>query len=182
MIRLDESPGALTVTSRLAPPRAVIVLALGLALCAAAAFVLAGAPAPAFALGAAALALLVLGGRAVRARFEPGRGAVTVLPAVPVLPAASARLSAFVAARVETVAEARRRRADALAARYAARSGGRAMPPWLRPPATPGRHDHLRRIVLVAASGAHLPVTAWLAPADDLEPGRQRIEALLGGG
>jgi hypothetical protein len=174
MLRLERSATGLTLVSRLARPRTVAILAAALALAALGA--LRFVPAAAAVLLAAAALLAVLGGRAVRARFERGR--VRVRPAVPILPGEDRALGEFAAVRVETVGQARRRRADRLTGQYRARSGGE-MPSWLlRPPDAPGANDHLRRLVLVARSGDPLPVTAWLAE-DDLEAARAEVEALL---
>jgi hypothetical protein len=174
VLRVERSGAGLTLVSRLARARAIAVLAAALALAALAALRL--VPAAAAALLAAGALLVVLGGRAVRARFERGR--VRVRAAVPLRAEEDRALGEFAAVRVETVGEARRRRADRLAGQYRARSGGE-MPSWLlRPPDAPGANDHLRRLVLVARSGDPLPVTAWLAE-DDLEAARAQIEALL---
>jgi hypothetical protein len=101
---------------------------------------------------------------------------VSVRDAVPIRRRERA-LAEFAAAAVETVGEARRRRAERLARGFADRSGGE-LPAWLRPPDAPGTHDHLRRLVLVARRGEDLPVTAWLAD-EDLEPARAEVEAML---
>jgi hypothetical protein len=175
VLRVERNGPALTLVSRLARPRAVGVLASALALAALAAGRLVS-PALAAALLAAAALVAVLGGRGVRARFERGR--VRVRPAVPMAREDDRPLAEFHAARVETMGEARRRRAERLAGQYRVRSGGE-MPSWLvRPPDAPGANDHLRRLVLVARAGDPLPVTAWLAE-DELEPARAQIEALL---
>jgi hypothetical protein len=174
MVRVDRSGPGLTVVSRLARPRTVAVLAAALGIAAWAALPFAR-PASAALAGAAALVAL-LGGRAVRARFERGR--VRVRPAIPFAGGDERALREFAGARIETIGEARRRRAEDLAGRYRARSGAE-MPSWLvRPPEAPGANDHLRRIVLVARAGDPLPVTAWLA-ADDLEPVRSEVEGLI---
>ncbi|HET8542194.1 MAG TPA: hypothetical protein VFL83_20115 [Anaeromyxobacter sp.] len=172
MVRVQRSPGAVTLVSRLARPHALAVLAavfLGGAAAAARAL-----PALALALAAAALALAVLGGRSVRARFERGR--VSVRHPVP-LRRQERALGEFAGAAVETAGDARRRRADRLARGFAARAGSE-MPAWLRAPDAPGTHDHLRRVVLVARRGEDLPVTSWLADRD-LEAVRAEVEALL---
>jgi hypothetical protein len=173
MIRLDRSPGAVTIVSRLARPRALAVVA-GVLLAGAAA---AARPAPplAWALGAAALLVVALGARSVRARFERGR--VRVRHGVPFRRDARA-LAEFSGACVETVAEARRRRAEARARAWRERSGGAELPSWMRAPDVPGANDRLRRILLLARGGEHLPVTAWLAE-DDLEAARAEVEGLL---
>jgi hypothetical protein len=174
MLRVDRRGPGLTVVSRLGRPRTVAVLAAALGIAAWAAFPFARAASAARAAAAALVALL--GGRAVRARFERGR--VRVLPAIPFAGADDRPLREFAGARIETIGEARRRRAEDLAGRYRARSGAE-MPSWLvRSPDAPGANDHLRRIVLVACAGDPLPVTAWLA-ADDLEPVRSEVEALM---
>ena len=67
MLRLEEGAAALTLTSRLATPRVLAVLAAALL---AAAVALRGLPLLAAALGVAAALPPVLGGRAVR---RPGR-------------------------------------------------------------------------------------------------------------
>ncbi len=127
---------------------------------------------------AAAVLLVVLGGRAVRARVDGGR--VTVRPAIPLAPMVTAPLGRFAGVAVETMADERRRRAEALARRYAERAGG-DLPRWFARKPTPGANDHLQRLVLVpAAAGEPLAVTAWLAPEDDLGPARRALEARLG--
>lgn len=88
-------------------------------------------------------------------------------------------LSEFAAARLETVGEARRRKAERLAREYLERSGGE-LPSWLRAPDVPGTNDHLRRLVLLPRRGEPLAVTAWLAE-DDLEAARLAVESLLVG-
>lgn len=176
MLRLEESPGALVVTSRLARPRALAVLAAVLlagALAARAAF-----PLLAAALAAAAALLLLLGGRAFRTRVSGG--SLTVRPAIPFARPVTRPLAAYRGAEVESVADARRRRAEALARGYAERAGAE-VPQWLAPRTAPGTHDHLRRVVLLpAGAGAPLPVTAWLPPDDDLEPARRALAERLG--
>lgn len=173
MLRVDRAAGTVTLVSRLARPRVLAVLAvalLGPALAAA-------RPLPALAAGLAAGAVLVvaLGGRSVRARFERGR--VAVRSAVPLQRVDERPLGEFSGARVETVAEARRRKAERHARAYRERSGVE-LPAWLRPPDAPGANDHLRRIVLVPRSGEPLAVTAWLAD-DDLEPLREELATLV---
>jgi hypothetical protein len=172
MLRIQRSPGAVTLVSRFARAQALAVLAVALvggALAAAR-----SAPALAAALAVAALLLAVLGGRSVRARFERGR--VSVRHPAP-LRRDERALSEFTRAAVETVGDARRRRAERLARGFAKRAGSE-MPPWLRPPDAPGTHDHLRRLLLVARQGEDLPVTAWLRD-EDLEPARAEVEAML---
>lgn len=173
MLRVQRPSGALVLVSRLARPHVLAILS-GILLAGALA-ASGGAPALAAALAAAALLLVVLGGRSVRARLERGR--VSVRHAVP-LRRDDRPLSAFAGAAVETVREARRRRAERLARGFAARAGTE-MPTWLRAPDAPGTHDHLRRIVLVARDGEDLPVTAWLAE-EDLEAVRAELERWLG--
>jgi hypothetical protein len=174
MLRVERSGAGLTLVSRLGRPRAVAVLAVALALAALGTVRL--APAAAAALLSAATLVAVLGGRAVRARFERGR--VRVRPAVPLRREDERPIGEFAAVRIETVGEARRRKADRLAGQYRARAGGE-MPSWLlRPSDAPGANDHLRRLVLVAPSGDRLAVTAWLAE-DDLEAARAEVDALL---
>jgi hypothetical protein len=174
MLRIDRAPGRLTLVSRLARPRVLAVLAGALVL---AAVAVRSFPVAAAVLLAAAGLLAVLGGRVVRARFERGR--IRVSPAVPFRPGADRLVGEFSAARVETVAEARRRKSERLARQYLARSGG-ALPEWLHPPDAPGANDHLQRIVLLTRDGGPLAVTAWLAQDEDLEPVRRELEELLG--
>lgn len=176
MLRVERRPGALILVSRLARPRVLVVLAAALGGLAAA--LVRPAPEVALALAVAAALVALLGGRTVRACLERGR--VSVRPAVPFRRREDHALAAFAGARIETFAEARRRRSDRLARAYRARSGV-DMPAWLRPPDAPGANDHLRRVVLVAREGEPLPVTAWLAD-DDLEPARLALEELSGRG
>lgn len=173
MLRVDRRPGSLTLASRLARPRVLAVL--GVVLAALAAALARSEPRAALGAGAAAALVALLGGRSVRTRFERGR--VAVRQAVPFLRGGDRALAEFTGARVETLAEARRRRRERLARDYRARSGTE-MPAWLRAPDTPSANDHLRRIVLVAREGEPLPVTAWLAE-EDLEPARRDVEELL---
>jgi hypothetical protein len=176
VLRVDRRPGSLVLSSRLARPRVLAVLGgalAGVALASARA----AAPRLALGLGAAAALVVVLGGRTLRARFE--RGQVNVRPAVPFARAHRRPLARFRSARIETFADARRRRAERLAREYAERSG-KEMPVWLRPPDAPGANDGLRRVVLVAADGEPLPVTSWLAAEEDLEPARSAVESVLG--
>jgi hypothetical protein len=176
MVRVERDGSALTLVSRLARPRTVAVLAGALGLAAAAASRVVPDAAGVLAAGGALVA--ILGGRAVRASFERGR--VRVRPAVPLARVDERPLAEFAGARVETVGQARRRKAERLARGYRARSGAE-LPSWLvGAPEAPGANDHLRRIVLVARTGESLPVSAWLAE-DDLEPARAEIEALLSG-
>lgn len=173
MLRIERAAGTVAVASRLARAPAVGVLA---------ALLLAGALAtrasPALAAGLALLAalLVVLGGRTVRSRFARGR--VLVRHAVP-FRRDDRPLSDFSAARVESFADARRRKAERLAREYRERSGGAEMPSWFRAPQAPGTNDQLRRVVLVGPRGEPLEVTAWLAPEEDLEPLRAELDALL---
>lgn len=177
MLRVDRSGPGLTLVSRLARPRTVAVLAAGLATASGAS--LRFAPTAATALAVAAGLVALLGGRAVRARFERDR--VRVRPAIPFARVDDRPLREFAGARVETVGEARRRRAERLADQYRARSGA-GTPSWLlRAPEAPGANDHLRRVVLVPRTGEPLPVTAWLAD-DDLEAARREVELLLSAG
>jgi len=172
VLQIDRTPGKLTLVSRLARPRVLAVLAGALAL---AALSFRSAPVAAAVLLAAAALLALLGGRPVRVRVERGR--VRVRQAVPFQRGDDRPLAEFAGARVETVAEARRRRTERLARQYLERSGG-ALPAWLHPPDAPGTNDHLRRIVLVPREGEPVAVTAWLAD-DDLEPARRELEELL---
>lgn len=173
MLRVARPPGALLLVSRVARAPAVAVLAgvlLGLAL------VLRGTPAAAVPFAAGALLVVLLGGRSVRARFERGR--VSVRHGLPFGAADERPLSEFHAARVESVADARRRRNAHLAHGYRARSGGAELPSWMRPPVAEGANDHLRRVVLVGPGQEPLAVTAWLADGD-LEALRAELQALL---
>lgn len=172
MLRVQRSSGALTVVSRLARPHALAVLAVAFAAGAAASAGRSSVLAAGLALAAALVA--VLGGRAVRARFERGR--VSVRDAVP-LRRWERALSEFARADVETAGDARRRRAERLARGFAERAGSE-IPAWLRPPDAPGTHDHLRRVVLVARTGERMAVTSWLADGD-LEAVQAEVEALL---
>jgi hypothetical protein len=171
MLRVERAPGTLTLVSRLARAPAVGVLACALLAAAAAAR---ASPAVAAPLALAAALVVLLGGRTVRARFARGRVLVRhVLP----FRRDDRPLAEFVDARVETIADARHRKAERLARRFRERSGGAEMPPWLSPPLSPGANDHLRRVVLVAAAGERLEVTAWLA--EDVEAVRAEIRGLL---
>jgi hypothetical protein len=174
MLRLDRAGEALTLVSRLARPRVLAVLAALLAGLALAALRLGSGLAAAAVAGGAA-ALLVLGGRSVRATLARGR--VSVSGAVP-LRRLERPLSEFSRVAVETVGEARARRAARLARGYRARAGDDP-PSWVAAPAAPGSNDHLRRLVLAAPAGEPLPLTAWLPPEDDLEPARNAVEGLL---
>jgi hypothetical protein len=175
VIRLHRTPGAVTVVSRLARPRVLAVV--GGALAAIALASARAAPRVAAAAGTAAVLVVLLGARALRARFE--RGHLVLRPAAPFLRTERRALAGFTAVRVETFAEARRRRSERLARSFAERSGA-PMPTWLRAPDAPAVNDGLRRIVLVAGDGEPFPVTAWLAAEDDLEPARSAIQGLLG--
>jgi hypothetical protein len=175
MLVVERRPGTLTVVSRLARPRVVGVLAavlMALALGESSA-----APRAALALALVAASVVILGLRTLRARFE--RGHVEVQPAIPLARRERRPLGRFGAVRIETFAEARRRKAERLARGYAERSG-KEMPVWLRPPDAPGANDHLRRVVLVALEGEPLPVTAWLGDDEDIEAARAAIESALG--
>ncbi|WP_242338942.1 MULTISPECIES: hypothetical protein [unclassified Anaeromyxobacter] len=173
MVRIERSAGGLVLASRLARPRVLAVLA--------AAFILGAAglrgAAPRAALGLAAVAALVvlLGGRSVRATFARGRVRVS---GAPPLRRQDRGLAEFTGVQIETVGEARARRAERLAHGYRERSGS-AAPSWLVPAPAPGTNDHLRRLVLLAREGEPLPVTTWLAPEDDLEPARAEVAALF---
>lgn len=173
MLRIDRAPGTLTLVSRFARPRALVILAGVLA--AAALLTARATPVLAGALGVAAALVVGLGSRPVRA--ELGRDRVRVSPAVPLGRPAERFLADFAGVRVETLAEARRRRAERRAEAWRIRNGGE-LPAWLRPPDAPGANDALRRLVLEPRAGEPLAVTAWLA--DDLEPARGAVEALLG--
>src|SRR5512146_593409 len=158
MLRLEEGPAGLQLTSRLARPRVLVVLATALLAAAAA---LRAAPPLAWSFAGAALLLVLLGGRAVRASVRGGR--VVVRPAVPLARAVTAPLGRYGAVAIESLAEARRRRSDALARRYSERAGG-DIPRWFARQPAPGANDHLLRLVLLPHDGgAPLPVTAWLA-------------------
>jgi len=176
MVRVERSSGALTLVSRLARPRVLVVLASALVL--GAAGLRSGAPRAALALVAAAALVVLLGGRSVRATFARGR--VRVRPAVPLQGGGERALAEFVSVRQETIGEARARRAARLARGYKARSGS-AAPAWLVAQPTAGANDHLRRLVLVARDrdGEPFAVTGWLSPDDDLDPARAEIETLL---
>lgn len=174
MLRIDRAPGRLTLVSRFARPRALGILAGALG----AGALLAARPWPAAAVFLAVLAVLIVafGGRTVRA--ELGRGRVRVSPALPLGRPAERSLAEFAGVRVETLADARRRKVELRAEDWRSRSGGE-LPAWLRPPDAPGANDHLRRLVLEPRAGQPLAVTAWLAE-DDLEPARGEVRALLG--
>jgi hypothetical protein len=175
MLRLEEGAAGLTLTSRLAGPRVLAVLAVVLLIGAA---VLRGVPALSGGMGAAAVLLVVVGGRPVRASVQGGR--IMVRSAIPLVRTVTAPLGRFGAVAVETVADERGRRADALARRYAERAGAE-LPRWFERKPMPGSNDHLQRLVLVSSAGGEpLAVTAWLAPEDDLGPARRALEARLG--
>jgi hypothetical protein len=175
VIRLHRTPATLTVVSRLARPRVIAVL--GAALAAVGLASARSAPLVALSAAVAAALLVLLGARTLHARFE--RGQLLLRPAVPFQRPRRRPLASFTVVRIETFAEARRRKADRLARGYAERSGA-PMPGWLRAPDAPGVNDGLRRIVLVALDGEPFPVTAWLAEEEDLEPVRSAIEDVLG--
>jgi len=177
VLRVEDAGETLTVTSRLARPRAVAVLAGALLAVAAVAWAN-GAAGGAAALAAGAALAVVLGGLATRARFDR-RGRVTVLAPLPFGRPVVRPLSDFHAVRVEGGEEARRRRHARLAARYR-RTAGEEMPAWLVRPPEHAAGDPHRRIVLVPRSGEPLAVTSWVPEHDDLEPALRRIEALLG--
>jgi hypothetical protein len=176
MLRIDRSPAGVVVVSRLVRGPALVVPCVALAACAvAAARLLPGARGLPAGLALAAILVALLGGRSTRARFASGR--VSVRAALP-FTSVERGTAEFGLARIETVAEERRRKAERLARAYAERSGSE-MPSWLRRD-TPGTNDHLRRIVLVARGDAEpLAVTAWLGD-EELEPVRATVEALLG--
>lgn len=178
MLRLEAAgaPGTLVVVSRLARPRALLVLASLLAMAGAGALA-AGLPRVAVALAAGIAVVVVLGGRGMRVRFGSGR--VTVHAPLPGGRGRTRALAEFGSVAVETVGEARARRAEALARTYRERAGG-DMPGWLRPAPRQGADDHLRRIVLLPhGPGEPLAITAWLPETDDLETTRRELEALL---
>ncbi len=175
MLRLEDGAAGLTLTSRLAGPRVLAVLAVALLAGAAA---LRAVPVLAAGLAGAAALLVVLGSRPVRARVQGGR--ITVRPGLPLARPVTAPLVRFAGVEVETMADERRRRADTLARRYAARAGAE-LPRWFAHQPQPGANDHLRRLVLVpAAAGEPLAVTAWLAPEDDLGAAQRALAARLG--
>ncbi len=175
MLRLEDGAAGLQLTSRLARPRVLVVLAAALLAGAAA---LRTVPPLAWGFAGAAVLLVLLGGRAVRASVRGGR--IVVRPAVPLARAIAAPLDRFRGVAVESLAEARLRRADELARRYHHRAGAE-MPRWFARQPAPGANDHLQRLVLVPYDGgAPLAVTAWLAPEDDLDPARRALEARLG--
>lgn len=179
MLRIERAPGTLTLVSRLARPRALVVLAVALA---GAALAARSVPAAAVALGALAALVVVFGGRTVRAAL--GRGRVRVSGGAPLARVADRPLADFVGARVETLGEARRRKAERRARDFLAHSGGAALPSWLHAPEAPGTNDHLRRLVLEPRAAEPprdpLPLTAWLAE-DELEPARREVEERLRG-
>lgn len=173
MLRIERGAGRLVLVTRLARPRVLAILAAALL---AGAVALRAVPAAAVSLAAVAVLVVAFGGRSVVARFERGR--VRVRPAAPLARGDDRPLADFSGAAVETVAQARRARADRLAHEYRERSG-RQIPEMFRPSAARGTNDHLRRIVLVPRHGEPVAVTAWLAD-DDLDPLRAEIEAMLG--
>jgi hypothetical protein len=175
MLRVQEEAGALTVVSRLARPVGLGVLVVAAALLAA--WIAPRSGITATALGVVAAGLAVLGGRTWHARIAQGR--VAVRPASPFARAASRPLAEFVRASLETLGEARARRAEAQSAAWSARAGGGELPSWLRRPEAAELNDQLRRIVLVGHAGERVPLTAWLPPEDDLEALRAAVEARL---
>jgi hypothetical protein len=175
VVRIERGPGTLTLVSRFSRPRALAILTGALA--AVALLAARALPGVAFAFAVLALLVAVLGGRAVRAAFARGR--VRVSAAVPLGRGADRPLAEFSRVRVETLAEARRRKAERQAHSYRARAGSE-LPSWLVPADAPGANDHLRRLVLDGAAGEPLAVTAWLAE-DDLEPARAAVASVLGG-
>lgn len=173
MLRIERSPGRLTIVSRLARIRVLVVLA---AVLFGAALTTGGsAPGLAVAIGLAGVLVGVLGARPMRARFERGR--VSVLEGMPWIGRTDRPLAEFDGACVQSLGEARRRKADRRAAGWRDRAGSE-MPGWLRAPEAPATNDALRRIVLVARSGEPVPVTSWLADGD-LEVARAEVEAAL---
>jgi hypothetical protein len=176
VLRVEEAAGALTLVSRLARPRALVVLVA--ALVAPATWAGARAPVLAAGLAAAAAAVLALGGRAVRARLDRG-ARVTVSAPFPFQGAVTRRLSEFVEVRIETVGEARARRRAAAARRYRAQSG-QDLPGWLAQPPAAGVNDHLRRVVLVPRVGEPVAVTAWLPDEEDAERARGAVAGVMG--
>jgi hypothetical protein len=174
VLRIERGPGTLTVVSRFSRPRALAILAGVLAV---AALLERELPAVAVALGALAFLVAVLGGRAVRAVV--GRGRVRVSPAVPLGRGEDRSLGDFSGVRIQTLGEARRRKAERRARAYRDRAGA-DLPSWLVPPDEPGANDNLRRLVLDPRGGEPLAVTAWLAE-DDLEPARAALAGILGG-
>jgi hypothetical protein len=174
VLRIERGPGTLTLVSRFARPRALGVLVAALA--GGALVAGRGAPLLAAALILLAVLLAAAGGSARRAVFARGR--VRVTAGLPPGRPAERPLTAFSSVAVETLADARRRKAERHAAAYRARAGS-DLPSWLRPADQPGSNDHLRRIVLEGAPGQEpLAVTAWLAE-DDLEPARAEVALLL---
>ena len=176
MLRVERTGGALTLVSRLARPHVLAILA-GILLGGAAAAAAARLPLVSGALAVVAVLVVAFGGRAVHARYTAGR--VEVRPAGP-FARESRSLAEFHGARVETVGDARRRKAVARARAFRDRSGVE-IPSWLRAPDSPGVNDHLRRVVLVPRRGEPLAVTAGLAEGD-LEAVRADLEALVAGG
>ncbi len=87
MLRLEEGAAGLQLTSRLARPRVLVVLAAALLAAAAA---LRAVPPLAWGFAGAALLLVLLGGRAVRASVRGGR--IVVRPAVPLARAIAAQV------------------------------------------------------------------------------------------
>jgi hypothetical protein len=173
VLRIERGPGTLTLVSRFARPRPLAILVAMLVALALLAWH--GLPLVAGALALTAAVFLVGGARAMRAVFARGR--VRVSAPVPLGPSAERPLGAFSAVRVETLADARRRKAERHAAAYRARAGS-DLPRWLRPADQPGANDQLRRLVLVAPGEEPVAVTAWLSD-DDLEPARAAVEGLL---
>jgi hypothetical protein len=172
VLRIERGPGRLVLVTRLARPRVLVILAGALL---AGAVALRAFPPAAVPLAVVAALIVAIGGRSVRARFEGGR--VRIRPAVPLGRGEDRPLADFSAAAVETVAQARRARADRLAEQYRGKSGLQ-IPTWLRPSDARGTNDHLRRVVLVPRQGEPVAVTAWLAD-DELEPLRAELEGML---
>jgi hypothetical protein len=175
MLRIDGGPGTLTLVTRFSRPRALAIVAGAVGILA----VLSARAAPgvAAALGIAATLVAVVGGRVVRAVFAGGRVRVR---AAPFGRAEERSLSRFTAVRIETLADARRRKAERHALAYRTRAGS-DLPSWLRPADQPGANDYLRRLVLEAPGEEPFAVTAWLAE-DALEPARDAVAGLVGRG
>lgn len=175
MLQIEQGAGTLTLVSRFSRPRAHAVLAGALG----GGALLASRALPAVALALAVLAVIVAaaGVRVFRAAFR--RGHVQVSAAFPLRPPTERPLAGFSGVRVETLADARRRKAERQARAYRERTGS-DLPAWLRPADQPGANDHLRRLVLEGPGAESLAVTVWLADEDDLEPARAAVAALLG--
>jgi hypothetical protein len=173
VLRIERGAGTLTVVSRFARPRPLVILVSALVVLALVSW--RGLPVLAGALLLTAGLFVVTSGRATRVVF--GHGRVRVSAPIPLRRGAERPLGGFSAVRVETLADARRRKAERAAAAYRARAGS-DLPSWLRPSDQPGANDHLRRLVLEVPGDEPLAVTTWLAE-DDLEPARAEVAALL---